>query len=129
MAFSGTNTNLNISGNILGGNGTGAITGTYPTSSIVVNNSGVAAILPTTPAIPATTVEQQNTFAYPVMVVIQGGAGATSVIAKGPTSGALRTTGYTLAAVTNFATVILQPQEYIALTYTTAPTWVWFGQN
>ena len=113
MAFSGTNTNLNISGNNLVGNGTGAITGTYPTTSIVANNLGVAA----TPAVPASTVEQRNNELFPVRVTITGGT--VTVIAKGPTSGALITTGATSGTFT------LQPKEYIAITYSVAPTWNW----
>jgi len=45
----------------------------------------------------------------------------------GPTTGALVATGVTLTAGVSSA-VILQPQEYIAITYTVAPTWVWVGE-
>ncbi len=73
----------------------------------------------TTPAVPATTVQERNDNAFPIRVTITGGT--VTVIAKGPTSGALITTGATTGAF------ILQPKEYIAITYTVIPTWVWLG--
>jgi hypothetical protein len=85
--------------------------------------------VPTTPAVPATTVEYRNAFGYPIEIVLKGGAGNCTVVAKGMTSGALVTTGIAFTAVTQNATVTLQPGEYIALTYTTAPTWVFYSLN
>ena len=90
-------------------------------------NAGYNPLIPATPAVPASTVEYRNIFGYPIMIVLTGGAGATTVVAKGPTSGALVTTGITFSAVTQNATVILAPDEYIALTYAVAPTWVFYG--
>lgn len=90
-------------------------------------NAGYNPVVPATPAVPASTAEYRNIFGYPIMIVLTGGAGATTVVAKGPTSGALVTTGITFTAVTQNATVILAPDEYIALTYAVAPTWVFYG--
>jgi len=74
---------------------------------------------PTTPAVAASTIEVRNTTTYPVLVTITGGT--VTVIAKGPTTGSLVTTGATAG------TFILEPNEYIAITYSVAPTWVWAG--
>ena len=102
--------------NNLGGDVTGAAIANDPPTWIPMVNlvSNVA-----TPAIPASTVEQRNTNAFPCRVAITGGT--VTVIKKGPTSGSLITTGATAGAF------ILEPNEYIAITYSVAPTWVWLG--
>ncbi len=82
-------------------------------------SEGIIPGVATTPAVPASTVEQRNTHAFPVRVTITGGT--VTVIAKGPTTGALITTGATTGAF------ILEPNEYIAITYSVAPTWAWLG--
>lgn len=76
------------------------------TGTIIRGNPGY----PATPTVPATTVEQLNTFGQPCRVAIAGGN--ITVIAKGFTTGALITTTATSG------TFILEPNERIALTYT-----------
>jgi hypothetical protein len=102
--------------NNLGGDVTGATVANDPPTWIPMVNfvSNV-----TTPAVPASTVEQRNTNAFPCRVTITGGT--VTVIKKGPTSGSLITTGATAGAF------ILEPNEYISITYSVAPTWVWLG--
>jgi hypothetical protein len=102
--------------NNLGGDVSGATVANDPPTWIPMVNfvSNVA-----TPAVPASTVEQRNTNAFPCRVTITGGT--VTVIKKGPTSGSLITTGATAGAF------ILEPNEYISITYSVAPTWVWLG--
>lgn len=68
--------------------------------------------VPTTPAVPASTVAQQNTNSYPVTVVITGGT-ATSTSVNGVVVGAGDGT-YTVPAYGS-----------ISVTYSVAPTWAW----
>jgi hypothetical protein len=102
--------------NNLGGDVTGAAIANDPPTWIPMVNL-VSTV--TTPAVPASTVEQRNTNAFPCRVAITGGT--VTVIKKGPTSGSLITTGATTGAF------ILEPNEYIAITYSVAPTWAWLG--
>ena len=73
-------------------------------------NGGVAVV--SQPAVPASTVAQQNTNSVPVQVVISGGA-ATSTSVNGIVVGGGDGT-YTVPAYGS-----------ISVTYTGAPTWVW----
>jgi len=82
-------------------------------------NIGYNPVIPATPSVPSTTTEYQNSFGYPLMITVTGGT--VSKIAKGPTSGALVDTKLTSG------TIYLSPQEYIAITYSSVPTWVFFG--
>jgi len=86
------------------------------TYCVLANNVGGDVV---TPAVPASTVEARNTFTHPVRVTIVGGT--VTVIAKGPTSGALIITGATTGSF------VLEPNEYIAITYTVVPAWLWAG--
>ncbi len=80
-----------------------------------------------TPSVPASTVQTQNLNAVPCRVTISTVVGTVSAIAKGPTSGSLVTTNVTIGNYGS-ATLILQPGEYISMTYSgTAPTWTWVG--
>ena len=93
-------------------------------------NVGYNPVVPTTPAVPATTIEYRNIFGYPIMVCITGGGAAVTAISKGPTSGALVATGFTVNATSTHATVILAPDEYISWTGAgAAPTWVFLPVN
>lgn len=71
---------------------------------------GVLAV--STPAVPATTVAQQNNNPFPVKVVITGGT-MTAVVVNGVTVG------------TGAGTYSVPSAGTISLTYTVAPTWVW----
>lgn len=66
----------------------------------------------TQPAVPGSTVAQQNTNSFPVQVVITGGT-ITAVVVNGVTVGAGAGT-YTVPAYGS-----------ISITYSAAPTWVW----
>lgn len=73
---------------------------------------------PTQPAVPASTVAQQNPNAYPVVVVISGGSGLTAVTVNGVTVG------------TGDGTYTVPAGGTISVTYSvTAPTWVWSNQT
>lgn len=71
-----------------------------------------ATTAPVQPSVPATTVAAQNTNPYPVQVVITGGT-LTVVAINGITVG------------TTAGTYYLSPGNQIAITYSSAPTWVW----
>lgn len=68
----------------------------------------------TAPAIPISTVALVNPFPYAALVTITGGT--VSVI----------TVGTTVTGLTS-GTVVLAIGQTITLTYSAAPTWVWFG--
>jgi hypothetical protein len=82
---------------------------------IIIANPTQPGPAPVQPAVPATTVAQQNVNSYPVQVVISAnGATITAVIVNGITVGVLAGT-YTVPAY-----------GAISMTYTVAtPTWVW----
>lgn len=81
-------------------------------SIVVVANPFVSGPVPSQPAIPASTVAQQNVNTYPVTVVISAGA-ITAVVVNGITVGTAAGT-YTVPA-----------SGSISITYSVAPTWVW----
>lgn len=72
--------------------------------------------VPGQPAVPASTVAQQNISPYPVLVVLSGFT-ATAVIVNGITVG-----------VTN-GTYIVPSGGYIAVTYSVVGAWVWSNAN
>lgn len=72
--------------------------------------------VPSQPAVPASTVAQQNVNPYPVTVVVTGGT-ATVTTVNGVTVG------------TGDGTFIVPSGGAIAITYTVAPTWVWSNAN
>jgi hypothetical protein len=79
-------------------------------------SSAIAAGTPSQPAVPASTVAQQNVNQYPVQVVISGGT-VTAVFVNGIQVGAGDGT-YTVPA-----------NGSISITYSVAPTWVWSNLN
>lgn len=79
---------------------------------VIVANPFVSGPVPSQPAVPASTVAQQNTNAYPVTVVISAGT-ITAVVVNGITVGAAAGT-YTVPAF-----------GAISITYSVAPTWLW----
>ncbi|MEM3862269.1 MAG: hypothetical protein QW203_07300 [Thermoplasmatales archaeon] len=75
-------------------------------------------IVPTTPSVPASGTAQQNTNPYPVNVYIYGGTvTAINYTPDGGTTVQVGTSGP--------ATVHLNPNDSITLTYSATPTWVW----
>ncbi len=76
---------------------------------------------PATPGVPSTTVPLTNTSPYDVTVFITANAGGTTAVAIGGVA-----TGFTIAA-SGIATFRVPAQQTITLTYTSAPTWTWFG--
>lgn len=76
----------------------------------------IPAVVPVTPAVPATTVAAQNTNAYPVQVVITGGT-LTAVVVGGTTVG------------TAAGTYVVNPGSAISITYSAAPTWAWTAEG
>jgi hypothetical protein len=74
--------------------------------------TGGATPAPSQPAVPASTVAQQNVNSYPVQVVISGGT-ATSTSVNGIVVGA------------GDGTFVVPAYGSISVTYSVAPTWVW----
>lgn len=119
----GSGSNNVLADCILSGN---AVQATYQLTSAtdwrVINNVGVNPIgpfngtapAPANPSVPATTVAQTNNYGYPCLVTISGGT--VTVIKINSV-----TTGLTSGAFTVGA------GETIAITYSVAPTWQWYG--
>ena len=74
-----------------------------------------------TPAVPASGTAQQNTNPYPVIVYLYGGT-VTAITINGKTVFST-TTGLALAGQGFY----LSPGDSIAVTYSIAPTWIWYG--
>jgi len=70
-------------------------------------------------SVPGSTVAMQNVFGVDCMVTISGGT--VSAISVGKTEGTLQSTGLTSGMV------MVPAGGWIALTYSSAPTWYWFG--
>ena len=68
-----------------------------------------------TPTVPASTVSATNTYGQTALVTINGGA--VSLVSV---NGAGR-----FSVATNTYTIVLNPGDTVALTYTSAPAWVW----
>ena len=97
-------------------------------STLVTQNSGMGASWTgfgiAQPAVPASTVNQQNKNPYQIRVYITGtGTGITAYKLTDP-SGTSNT--FTLTVGVGFA-IDVDPYAQIALTYTGSPTWVWYG--
>lgn len=85
------------------------------TGTIIQNNRGYNPVgLLTAPTIPASGTALTNPFPFTVRVFVSGGT--VSAIAINGTSTGLTSGEFVLA-----------PGDSITLTYTAAPTWVWFG--
>jgi len=98
-------------------------------TTLVTQNSGMGASWTgfgiVQPAVPATTVNQQNTNPYQVRIYISGaGTGITAYKVTDP-SGTANT--FTTTVTVGF-TIELDPYAQVALTYTGSPTWLWFGE-
>jgi len=107
--------NIRLLGNDVTGNQTQGIVVDSGISYVAALNPGYNPVgVLTAPAIPASGTAVTNTFGIRVRVFISGGA--VSAIAINGTA-----TGLTSG------TFELDPGETITLTYTSAPTWTWFG--
>lgn len=103
----------------------GAIRGTWAAGSqpVIVNagkikTAQIAGLNPfgalTAPAVPASTVAQVNQYPFPVRVHIAGGT-VTNITINGTGAG------------TAPGLYWLEPGDSIAITYSAAPSWAWFG--
>jgi parallel beta-helix repeat protein len=102
------------------GNGYTGTAYTQATSGGTGANGGCNPVGPLpAPAIPATTVAVQNLFGVEAIVSVTGGT--VTAIAVGNTAGATTNTGLTSGPIR------LKPNQWIALTYSVAPTWTWYG--
>ena len=91
--------------------------------NFIVNVRGINPVgFITAPAVPAsgTTNTVANPYPYPVEVFINGAVTGIYITPAG------KTQTQVFGSVSN-ATVRLNPGDAIALTYTTAPTWTWYG--
>ncbi|WP_222430802.1 hypothetical protein [Cohnella terricola] len=89
--------------------------GTFTRKSIVNNREYNPDGVLTAPAMPASGVEQKNNFSCRVQVFFFGGT-VTNVLKNGTGIGGM-TSG----------SIILDPGETLAISYTAAPNWTWFG--
>lgn len=98
--------------------GTSGAVSNSATAGMVVfkNNRGINPVgyLGSQPSVPASTVNYTNTFGVTCRVYVTGGT--VTAIAIGGTA-----TGLTAGQL------IVEPGEIIKLTYSSAPTWKWFG--
>lgn len=116
IEFGGSHTGLLVTDNDLRNNATGPVTGDYSgASNRVHDNPGLnpkGAVGP--PTIPASTTAYTNAYAHDCTVYVAGGTVTAIAIggtATGMTSGMFR----------------VPAGQTITLTYSSAPTWTWFG--
>lgn len=114
--FGGSHSNMLITGNDFRGNVTGAWNGSPASATTkIANNQGInpkGVLGP--PSVPASTVAYTNAYGYDCTVYVAGGtvtAIAVGGTATGMTSGMFR----------------VPAGQTITLTYSSAPTWTWFG--
>lgn len=116
VKFNGSHTNMRVTGNDLRGNTISALNGDYSgASNRVSNNLGVnpsGALGP--PVVPASTTAYTNAYGVDCTVFVNGGT--VSAVAIGGT-----TTGQTGGMFR------VPAGQTITLTYSSAPTWTWFG--
>ena len=77
-----------------------------------------------TPAVPASGTPQKNNFAFPVRVYLKTGGTGTAYAITDP-AGNTETFTTTLTAGKE---ITLDPGASITLTYSSAPTWSWYGE-
>jgi hypothetical protein len=117
IAFNGTNDYINITANDLSVNKTGGIYNPgIGTHSLIDNNIGYNPVgyLASQPVLPASTVAYTNNTGLKCRVFISGGT-VTAIAINGTATGLL-SGEFTLGV-----------GETIAITYSAAPTWKWFG--
>lgn len=116
ISLGGTHQGLRIHNNDLRGNATGAITGDYSHSTNRVrDNLGLdpkGTLGP--PTVPASTTAYTNAYGHDCTVYVTGGT--VTAIAVGGTA-----TGMTSGPIS------VPAGQTITLTYSSAPTWTWFG--
>lgn len=93
-----------------------AYTGRFLLEQFSPGSAAITQPVPSQPAVPASTVAQQNLNLYPVDVVISGGT-LTAVVVNGITVGS------------GDGTYIVPSGGAISITYSVAPTWVWSNAN
>ena len=127
-------TNLQFRGNVIGGSGTATLIGYYSLTSIGAGlvegnirgdtghplNQGFSV---TTPAFPATATNVQNTNPFSVRIYLLTAGAGTAFTITDP-AGNVQAITVALAAGMEFT---LDPGAQIQFTYTTAPTWKWYG--
>lgn len=77
----------------------------------------------TTPAVPASTVDIQNTFGVPVIVYITGAGTNTAWAIKDASGNSMAIA----AAVILGQAIYLPANAKIQITYSVVPTWKWYG--
>lgn len=107
-----------VSNNILHSNKTADMynDSTAANLNVVTSNLGYNPVgSVTAPAVPASTVNQNNTYSFPIRVYVSGGT-VTGITTGGVATGLIA------------GSFSLQPNEGISITYSAAPTWVWSGE-
>lgn len=107
-----------VSNNILHSNKTANMynDSTAANLNVVTSNAGYNPVgSVTAPAVPASTVNQNNTYSFPIRVYVSGGT-VTGITTGGVATGLIA------------GSFSLQPNEGISITYSAAPTWVWSGE-
>ena len=77
----------------------------------------------TTPAVPSSGTAEENTNPFPVRIYFQT-TGAVTAVVLTDQFGTAKTVS---ASITVGTSITLDEGESLTLTYTTAPTWVWYG--
>ena len=121
----GTAENNRFFNNLAPGLGSVWYTSLPPSTTMAVGNEGLnpQGFGLTTPSVPASGTAQANTFPFPVRVYLLTGGTATAYTITDP-SGNAETFSVTLTAGLE---ITLDPGASVTLTYTVAPTWVWYG--
>ena len=120
---------LQISGNAVSGLHQGAYVSSISAATVtnlsITNNIGYnpQGFGITTPSVPASGTAQENTEPFPVRVYLKTGGTGTAYAITDP-AGNTETFTTTLAEGME---ITLDPGASITLTYTVAPTWVWYG--
>lgn len=110
-----SNNSYTVDRNIFSNCATPLVNNMSENNNIITDNKGYNPVgVITAPGVPPSNTAQTNMHAYPCRIAVAGGTVSNIAIngtATGLTSGAF----------------VLQPAESITLTYTVAPTWVWWG--
>ena len=111
---SGTSNNNNINNNRVSGSTVSLIL-KVGSATVTQNNPGYNPVGNfTAPTIPASTVAYTNSYGYPCSVSVSGGT-VTEITLDGMATGL------------TFGSFVIPPSGTIAMTYSSAPTWKWWG--